>query len=424
MIIDKITQKFIDKPVNLQMGAGKLSQRWGCSKEDIYAAKLKARSVMSAALEFSQIPTATFSSPFFLGSIATDTGSTKTFESSKPLTPKELKDLSGADGINSFVSKTTDRLTPKGNWVYTIDIKFNNKNFYDKDELKSKLKELLPDIKAQTLPTVKTYSEKALMIMISDDHAGALNSDSMYGNVWNEATYTKRLMQIAEEVKKLGMKFEEVHVISLGDQMNGWNAQTTRGGHEVKSLSNKAQFDIYTGARTLFYNDLFTSGVAKEYHVHDIENSNHTGNDFSYMANQFLDMYLSAKFPQVKRKSYFLPVEYFDYGIHTIGLTHGKDQKLMVKAFPLKLDYRTDLFLFQYFDEKGISPNKREITLYKGDLHSYAMDKGRFGRYVNIPSIMGSTDWTEANFGNSSPGALLEIYQKDSKTVQHIPLWF
>jgi hypothetical protein len=96
----------------------------------------------------------------------------------------------------------------------------------------------------------------------------------------------------------------------------------------------------------------------------------------------------------------------------------------MKKPLPLKLDPRTDLFLFQYFDKKGYSASERRITLYKGDLHQYALDKGKFGRYINIPSIMGPTDWTEVNFGDSEGGAVLEIFEKNSKNIQHIPIWF
>jgi len=246
----------------------------------------------------------------------------------------------------------------------------------------------------------------------------------MYGNEWSGLTYAKRLLEISNEAKNLGYVFDEVHIISLGDQMNGFNSLTTRGGHEVKSLSNKEQFDIYTMARRIFYDDLFMSSISSKYFVHDIENSNHTGNDFSYMANKFLEIYIEAKYPQVKRTSYFMPINHIEYGDHVIGFGHGKDDKLMFKAMPLKLDNRTDLMLMQYFDKQGISSSQRRITMYKGDLHSYGMDKGKFGRYINVPSIMGSNDYSEVNFGHTEPGAILEVFHKTSKMIQHVPLWF
>ena len=241
---------------------------------------------------------------------------------------------------------------------------------------------------------------------------------------WDIRMYRKRLLKISNEVKLLGIKFEEVHILSLGDQLNGWNAQTTRGGHEVKSTSNKDQFDMYTSAKVGFYNDLFSSGVSKQYYIHDVENSNHSGNSFSYVANRYLSLYLEFKFPQVVQTSYFNAIDHFTYGDHIIGFTHGKDEKLMKRPMPLKLDPKTDLFLFQYFDNRSISPSGKRVTFYKGDLHSYAVDKGKFGRYVNVPSIMGATAWTEINFGSCDPGAVLEIYNKTGPNVTHLPIWF
>lgn len=423
MIIDNLTQKFISQPANLDMGAGKLSIRWNCTKEDIYKAKDKARKIINTATQSTEEQKEVVK---YVGSDQTATSTTKNFESVRPLSPKEVEDLVQVDGINTKVSRVWNRLLPNGKWTYSVDVKYASEDFYTKEELKEKLKSIFPNITPIKVvpPPKKIVSEKALVVLISDDHAGALNEHSIFGNDWSGSMYAKRLAKIADEVKRLNITFEEVHILSLGDQMNGWNSQTTRGGHEVKSLPNKDQFDIYTAGRVAFYNDMLTSGVSKEYFVHDVENSNHTGNDFSYMANKFLEMYLEAKFPFVKRKSYFLPLDSFDYGVHTIGFTHGKDEHLMKRPFPLKLDPRTDLFLFQYFDKKGYSASDRRITLYKGDLHQYAMDKGKFGRYINVPSIMGPTDWTEVNFGDSEGGAVLEIFEKNSKMIQHIPIWF
>lgn len=427
-IIQTIVDRFINTPGYLGKGAGYLAELFKVSRSDIYEAKEIARAQLhdSRMCKLQDMIEKSEEIVRYLGSKTTEeNGLVKQFESNYPLTPAQIKELAGVDDITCRLGMVWDKLSASGKWTYSIQIKFMIENFYSKDELSTKLKELFPDtITSVSLPTVEHSSERALIILLSDEHAGAVNAQSLFGNEWNDCIYLKRLLQISAEVKALGQVFEEVHIICLGDQLNGWNSQTTRGGHEVKSLSNKEQFDIYTKCRKAFYDDLFLSGIAEEYFIHDVENSNHSGKDFSYIANQYLDLYVETKYPQVNRVSCFLPFEGFDYGIHTIGFGHGKDEILQTRPLPLKLDQKTDLLLFQYFDKKGYSPNKNRITFYKGDLHCYNVDKGKFGRYINIPSVMGSTDYSEINFGDTEAGAVLEILDKHNKRIQHIPIWF
>lgn len=414
--MENLIEKFIQNPKNLDLGAGKLAERWGVTKEEIYAARIIARERLAELAE-------DITDNKYLGSETSDSTVKKTFHTPKPLTVTEINTLVGIDGVTSKISKVTDRLLPNGTWVYTIEIKCDD-DFYSASELQERLKSIFPKIKPVKISRpIRQPKERMLMIVVSDDHAGAVNDYSIFGNEWSAEKYKERLLETVETAREFGV-FEEVNVLSLGDQMNGWNAQTTRGGHEVKSLSNKEQFDIYTESRVAFYDSLFSSGLGQKYNVLDVENSNHTGNHFSYMANKFLNLYLSSKYPTVSQKSYFMPIDYITYGIHTIGFTHGKDEGFMTKPLPFKLDQRTDLFLYQYFDTKGISPSKGNITVYKGDLHSYAVEKGRFGRYINVPSIMGSTTWSEVNFGNASAGTLLEIYEKNNPKIIHCPVSF
>lgn len=427
MTIQNLIDLFLAKPCYLEMGAGKLSKRYSCSKDDIYRAKEGARAqiqIKDLASFKIEIEEEIFKAKYVGSSPADDGGTVKKFESATPLSTKEIEDLVQVDGINTWVARVWEKLLPSGKWTYSIDVRYRMKDFYTTEELKEKLKEIFPAVSSVTLPDVAEYKEKALVILLADDHAGALNTNSIFGNEWTSDTYQARMDTVIEQILKLDTTFEEVHIISLGDQMNGWNAQTTRGGHEVKSLPNKEQFDIYTTVRKKFYDSLFASGVGFEYHVHDIENSNHTGKGFSYMANKLLEVYIEAKFPEVTRKSYFLPIEGFDYGIHTIAFGHGKDEEFMKRPMPLKLNPQTDLLLFHYFDKKGYSPSERRITFYKGDLHSFAIDKGKFGRYINTPSIMGSSDYSEPNYGDTEPGALLEVFEKNSSTISTIPIWF
>ncbi len=427
MITDKLTQRFLDNPSYLDNGAGALAKRFDCSKSDIIDAKMNVRAILDRRKkegEFKEVEKDSTNSPKHVSTETSGEGEVHKFESTKSLSPEEIRNLVQVDNITTEVARTWNKLQPNGVWTYSVDIRYKVPNFYSKSELKERLKEIFPDVSPVSFPAVDVFDEQALVILISDDHAGALNGESLYGNKWNPALYEERLTMIATLVNSYAAPFEEIHIISLGDQLNGWNQETTRGGHKVRSTSNKDQFDIYTNARRKFYDSIFTSKMAAKYFVHDIENSNHSGKDFSYMANKLLEVYLEAKFPFVIRKSYFKAVQSFDYGVHTIGFGHGKDEEFMTRPMPFKLDPKTDLFLYEYFLTNKKSPTDRRVTFYKGDLHSYGVEKGKFGKYVNVPSMMGANDYSEPNFGNNEAGAILDIYDKKSKLVSHLPVWF
>lgn len=429
MYIDDITKKFLDSPGYLKNGAGYLAEQWKCSKDQIYEAKERARILMGAIdkLEKYELAQANqedveATSPLYTGSESNTDGVIKKFESSKPLTPKEIEELSGVDNINTYVARVWDKLLPSGKWIYSIDVRYRVKDFYTKEELSKKLSQIMPEIERRPLPSAKLNQEKALVICLADDHVGAINTTNLFNN--RDYTYKERLFRILDEIVELGQEFEEVHLVSLGDQLNGWNSQTTRGGHEVKSKSNKDQFDEYVEARLAFYENLFESGISNEYFVHDVENSNHSGLGMSYMANQALRLWMEAKYPWVQQESITDMIGGFDYGKHVILFGHGKDEKFQIRPMPANLNDKTDLYLYDYLQNQGYSPYKQEVTFYKGDLHQHGIQNGKFGRYVNVQSIAGNSDYGDANFGNTRGGALMEILHKNSYRIMSQPIWF
>lgn len=439
MYLDEITQKFLDSPAYLKNGAGFLARVWGCNIEDVYEAKKKARSLgnvldsmrlpsMNETTEEHELNNLNSNQAIYTGSETTDEGVTKKFESNHPLTPTEIEGLAGVDGINTYVARVWDKLLANGKWIYSIDIRYRVKDFYSKEELREKLSELI-NVKPINLPrsiatetATTNISAKSLVISLADDHVGAINVTNLFDN--EDLSYADRLGAVLYEVLELRQFFDEVHIISLGDQMNGWSSQTTRGGHEVKSKSNKEQFDEYVSARIDFYNKLFTSRISETYFVHDVENSNHSGLGMSYMANQAISLYLGGAFPQVIQESVTDIIGGFQYGEHVIIFGHGKDEKFQKRPMPATLNAQTDLYLYDFLNNKGYSPYTDTITFYKGDLHQMGIQNGKFGRYVNVQSLAGNSDYGDLNFGNTKGGALLEVLDRDSYRVTTIPIWF
>jgi hypothetical protein len=433
--MQKLIDYFIQHPKQLSRSSGKFvrGERGGdlfrgTKLEDVTEAKRQAREILNGQIKVNQsLPNFENKKLQNIVESETDhnTGNQRiTLTSDKPLSPKEIEELVGVDKISTFVDRSWLKSHKNGTWTYSILTVCKIKDFYTSVELDEKLKQLFKKEQPNftgLIPDI-TPNNKALFIYISDDHCGLILNDSLHGKEYSGLTYVKRLQKITNELLNLKETFSELYIIRLGDEMDGWNGKTTRYDHDLNSLSNKQQFDIYTIANKIFYDEIFTLGIAKNYNIITLGNSNHTGLGFSYIANKALSFWIEAKFPFVKIKQQEKFIDVLEFGNHIIGLTHGKDEKYMKSPMPLNLDYKTDLWLMDYY--KQYQQQGKYISTIKGDIHKHNINYGKSGRYVNVPAIATNSSWVEHNFGDSDAGILLEIYEADNKNIQSIPIWF
>lgn len=426
--LTSIIEKFIKTPVSMNAGSGKLAKRYNTTREIIIEAKKIARQqlgITSTTLT-SREAVEIIKDTLGVTEVETDhqSGTQKfVINSTKPLSPKEIEEMVNVDNITTFVDRSWLKSHRDGTWTYSVLTVCKVKDFYNSEELQNKIIDIFK--KTNILPydsTREFISDKALFVYIADDHAGLVLKDSLYNREYSQGTYTNRLLQIANEIKNLKETFSEMYIIRLGDEMDGYNGKTTRYDHDLESLSNKEQFDMYTISNKLFYDVVFSSGKANNYNLISLSNSNHTGKGFSYIANKALEFWLEAKYPFVKVSQQERFIDTIRFGNHVIGLVHGKDEKYMKAPMPLNLDFKTDLWLMEYYKKYILEGSF--VSTIKADIHKFNINQGKSGRYVNVPSISSGSAWIEHNFGDSEPGALLEIYTADNKNIQSIPLWF
>lgn len=112
------------------------------------------------------------------------------------------------------------------------------------DDLKTFIKKLNITTKSELKPI---KSNKTLRIIITDVHVGMQpkeNNYSLYDYVWNAEELEKRRLKVIQDVIDLEQDFEEIHLIDLGDLTDGFNAETTRGGHKLpQNMTNRQQFE-------------------------------------------------------------------------------------------------------------------------------------------------------------------------------------
>lgn len=335
-------------------------------------------------------------------------------------TKKSVEELFEIDGITTKLDHFWAKSVEGG---YHISAKI--KVLVEDTSYQDLLNSLTKTLKLPVGKVIKSNAKKVdelLVISISDDHVGIADKCNLFGSK-NTMSYKDRLSYIRDQVISLNKKYEKLVILRLGDELDGWNGETTRGGHNLNSASNATQFDGYVEANKSFYDTLFSSDVASDITIYCMNNSNHSGKGLSYIANRALEIYLNAAWPFVETVHSNRFIDHFEWNNHVISFTHGKDDTHRKKAFPFRIDKETDLYLCQYFDSFDYSLSKTNITLFKGDLHQLSFERAKFGFYINCPSIANSSDHSEHNYGKGSPGALLSIFS-DKPTPNLIPLDF
>lgn len=357
-----------------------------------------------------------------------DDKSTFTIDSPNPLQPEELAKLVGADGVSTRVDRTWLKSHKNNTWTYSILTVSQIKDFYNLEELGKKITNIIPKCNPIKLSKIDTKANHGLLTLnLADIHAGSLGNDKTpFPSTYTKQDMRYRLKMFIEKTLEFtaDKKYEEVWMINLGDALNGWDSQTTRKGHEVPSLSNKDQFDIFLELMIEYYETVINSNLTNTYKIINILNDNHIGSSLNYIVMKSIELYLSQKYPQVEFIQQWEFIKTYTYGKHMIALTHGKDEKIM--KYPMKaiLDDKLDNWLNQYFLHQGATPVTHFLNLIKGDLHLKNEQYGKFGRYVNIPSVMGTSDYIALNYGFSKSGAVIEEYNKNSPNVNTKTIWF
>ena len=164
-------------------------------------------------------------------------------------------------------------------------------------------------------------------LVISDVHVGMdtdADNNTMYSGEWNKT----ELMKAADEVVKQALEEQEssiLYVDELGDLLDGFNAQTTRGGHGLpQNMTNEEAFDAAIEFKLKILYGLV--GNYKEIYFNNICNDNHSG-AFGYFVNQSFKQIAELQFKNVKVFNHRKFINHYFVKDICFVITHGKDDK-------------------------------------------------------------------------------------------------
>ena len=163
----------------------------------------------------------------------------------------------------------------------------------------------------------------ALIIWLSDLHIGAYNAK--YSSFVTLPNYDKeeikaRLAKIVQTFS--GQSYGAVYVVNLGDSIDGYNKETTRGGHQLPEvMDDKEISETYIECMMEFFKSLKTNVKSDAFNYLCIGESNHDGN-WGWLNNKLLAAYLANEGVKSYISNY--PIDNFIIGKHSWIFTHGK----------------------------------------------------------------------------------------------------
>ncbi len=253
---------------------------------------------------------------------------------------------------------------------------------------------------------------KTFLLYLSDLHIGSHNEKEsyIYLEEYDKIEIEKRLSRVFAFLAT--KNYDNIIVVNLGDSIDSYNKQTTRGGHELPSvLSNKEQSKLYLQIMFNFFSKL--KKFCNNINYYCVGESNHDG-DWGWINN----IALSSQLNNIGINTYVSsnPIDTFNVNDVSIIFLHGKDNKNQFKGFPLTLNERTENWFNKYFLDSGISWKKYKCVV-KGDLHQPAFTNCNTFDYYSAPSLYACSNWVVANFGKTKWGILyMEIDQNNNIT--------
>lgn len=296
--------------------------------------------------------------------------------------------------------------TPFYNIVFKENIEEQKIDFDFEPIVKKYIKPL--KIKQQPLISNKDFD----VLTYTDIHIG-MNTNAegkaMYWEKWD----AEEVLNLAELIIITTLKNRESETLivdDLGDFFDGFNGQTTRGGHSLpQNMTNEEVFDTGLKFKMKIAERLipFYSKIV----FNNICNDNHSG-AFSYFVNSAFKQLIEQKYKGVTVTNHKQFINHYFVGKVCFVITHGKDDKHLKFGFKPFQDSKSLEKIDQYLKQNNIYKQADLIVFKKGDSHQALFDLCTSDDffYFNYPAGSPSSEWVQTNFKKGRRGFVNESY--------------
>ncbi len=313
----------------------------------------------------------------------------------------------GFEVIKISTSKTTGQ-----QWVQYAPRKETASEVVESFDFKSVIEKYIKPIILEKVDR-KTYSKDFDTLTITDVHIGMetdIDNNTMYVKEWNK----KELIKTADIVIEQTLEEQAssvLYVDELGDLLDGFNAQTTRGGHALpQNMTNEECFDAALEFKLKILYGLVNNYT--EIHFNNICNDNHSG-AFGYFVNEAFKQIAELQFKNVTVTNHRKFLNHYYVGKICFIISHGKDDKSLKFGFKPQLDLKGAEKIDQYCKQNGIYKEADLVIFKKGDSHQALFDMCTSDDfyYFNYPALSPSSNWIKNNFKLGRRGFVNESFK-------------
>ena len=313
----------------------------------------------------------------------------------------------GFEVIKISTSKTTGQ-----QWVQYAPRKETASEVVESFDFKSVIEKYIKPIILKKVDR-KTYSKDFDTLTITDVHIGMetdIDNNTMYVKEWNK----KELIKTADIVIEQTLEEQAssvLYVDELGDLLDGFNAQTTRGGHSLpQNMTNEECFDAALEFKLKILYGLVNNYT--EIHFNNICNDNHSG-AFGYFVNEAFKQIAELQFKNVTVTNHRKFLNHYFVNDICFIISHGKDDKSLKFGFKPQLDLKGAEKIDQYCKQNGIYKEADLVIFKKGDSHQALFDMCTSDDfyYFNYPALSPSSNWIKNNFKLGRRGFVNESFK-------------
>ena len=286
--------------------------------------------------------------------------------------------------------------------------------------------ECMESYERKPLTQLKIKADIIDRLVYTDVHTGMDASRgglSLYPVEWNGDMLLENIKLMAEFTIK-NKQSDILYIDELGDYMDGWDGETTRGGHKLpQNMTNETAFDYGLKAKVLLI-DILQSEF-KHIVCNNICEDNHSG-AFGYVVNSAFKSVIEHKYSNVQVVNHRKFLNFYKIQDRMIVLTHGKDAKNLKFGFKPQLDPRQIEKIDQFLKNYSVYNNCNYITFSKGDSHQCLFDlcSSDDFDYFNYPALSPSSEWVQTNFKRGRRGFVLEHIKDNGARVVIEPYFF